>query len=213
MTRRLIVALLIAATACAADRKSLPNQAGNAKLSLDATVITDRKQITDLLGVDPGEHFIVVKMRATPQAFEPLRLSLDDFTLISRKNGERSGAFAPSAIAGSTVLVVQPTFSDIRSSSAGMGMPLPTGGAGTRPMPPGVGIGGGTESATADATITHNRTVDPRLAALEAKVFQEAETKDPVEGLLYFTLDTKSKPGNLGLIYSGQAGRLAIDFK
>jgi hypothetical protein len=214
VTRRLILTLIFTAAAFAADdKKTLPNQAGNGKLSLDASVITDRKQITSLLGVDLGEGFIVVKMKAKPQALEPIRLSIDDFTLISRKNGERSGAFSPSAIAGSAVLVVQPTFADVRSSSTGMGMPIPVGGPGTRPSAPGIGTGGGTEKGTADAKITRNRTEDPRLAVLEAKVFPDTETKEPVEGLLYFSLDTKSKPENLGLIYSGQAGRLAIDFK
>ena len=214
MNRRLILAVLLTTAAFAADdKKTLPNQAGNAKLSLDATAITDRKQITNLLGVDLGEGYIVVKMKATPQSLEPIRLSIDDFTLVSRKNGERSGAFSPSAIAGSAVLVVQPTFADVRSSSTGMGMPIPVGGSGTRPKAPGIGTGGGTENGTADAKLTRNKTEDPRLAVLESKVFPDAESKEPVEGLLYFSLDTKSKPENLGLIYSGQAGRLVIDFK
>ena len=77
-------------------------------------------------------------------------------------------------------------------------------------------LGGGTEimidvNMGLDADTTAR--IDAQLAVLEAKVFPDTETKDPVEGLLYFSLDTKSKPENLGLIYSGQAGRLAIDFK
>jgi hypothetical protein len=216
MTHRLLFGtLMLALTVLGADKKSLPNQAGNSKLSLNATAITDRKDITALLGVDLGEGYIVVQMKATPQALEPLRLTIDDFTLISRKNGERSGAFSPSAIAGSAVMVVQPTFSNLSISSSGMGMPIPTGGPGTRTpvQRPGIGNSGGVESAEAQATMTRSLTEDPRLEILEAKVFPDAETKDPVEGLLYFNLQTKSKPDNLGLIYSGQAGRLAIDFK
>jgi hypothetical protein len=215
VTRRLIFGLLLALGATAADKKSLPNQAGNSKLSLDATVITDRKQVTDLLGIDLGESYIVVKMKATPQTLEPLRLSIDDFTLLSRKNGEKSGAFSPTAIAGSAVMVVQPTFSDLRISSTGMGMPIPVGGAGTRTpvQRPGIGGGGATESGTAEATISRSKTEDPRLAVLESKVFPEVETKATVEGLLYFNLQTKSKPENVGLIYAGPAGRLVIDFK
>jgi hypothetical protein len=216
MTRRLwFGTFLLTSLLSGADKKSLPNQAGNSKLSLDATAITDRKQITDLLGVDLGEGYIVVKMKATPQTPDPLRVSIDDFTLISRKNGEKSGAFSPSAIAGSAVMVVQPTFSDLRISSSGMGMPIPTGGPGTRTpvQRPGIGTGGSTENGQADAKMTRNKTEDPRLKILEEKVFPDKETKDPVEGLLYFSLQTKSKPDNIGLIYSGPAGRLALDFK
>jgi hypothetical protein len=44
-------------------------------------------------------------------------------------------------------------------------------------------------------------------------MLRDSETKDPVEGLLYFLLEGKNKPKDLGLIYKGAAGRLAMDFK
>ena len=44
-------------------------------------------------------------------------------------------------------------------------------------------------------------------------MLHDVETKEPVEGLLYFLLDGKNKVKDLGLIYKGPAGRLAMDFK
>ena len=41
----------------------------------------------------------------------------------------------------------------------------------------------------------------------------DKETKEPVEGLLYFLLEGKNKAKDLGLLYKGPAGRLAMDFK
>jgi hypothetical protein len=171
MSRLAIAALLIS---CAwAQQKTLPNQAGNAKLSLRGEAITVRANVTALLGLDPGEGYIVVKLRATPQTPSALRLSPDDFTLISRKNGEKSGFLSAAAVLG-------------------VGSVLVLGEQGPK---------------------LKNATTDPRLAGLEAKTFPEGDTKDPVEGLLYFNLAQKLKPDQLGLLYSGAAGRLVIDFK
>lgn len=220
MTRRWFL-LTAAAGLTRAETKSLPNQAGNGKLSLRGTAITDRKQIASLLGVDLGEGWVVVKLWAAPEIPAPLRLSIDDFTLISRKNGVRSGAFAPSAIAGSAVLVVTPGAKQGGQQIGGPirqvppGMPVPPVGRTPLPRAGGGGISnsGTIEGGEAEARIERNRSEDPRLAALEAKVFPDVETSDPVEGLLYFQLEGKLKPKDLGLLYAGPAGRLVIDFQ
>ena len=52
-----------------------------------------------------------------------------------------------------------------------------------------------------------------QMAMLNTKLFPDAETREPVEGLLYFLIEGKFQPKNLGLIYAGAAGRLIIDFK
>ncbi len=219
MRTRLIVGSLFALCALAAD-KSLPNQAGNAKLSLNGTVITDRKAITDLMGIDLGEDFIIVKIRATPQTLQPLRVSMDDFTLVSRKNGAKSGAMSPHSIAGSAVMII----GDAKSQNGqGIGtrnnpstMPVPVGGRPIGGMPTnggGIGNTGSVQEGTADVRMERRKDEDPRLPFLEAKAFQDAESKEPIEGLLYFNLTGKLKAEHLGLIYAGPAGRLVIDFK
>jgi hypothetical protein len=214
MTRRLTIGLMFALCALAADTKSLPNQAGNAKLSLTGTVITDRKAIADLIGIDLGEGFIIVKIRAVPQTLQALRVSMDDFTLISRKNGAKSGAMSPDAIAGQATMVLQTA----RGSRSDIGMPAPVTRIPVGPMGipgPGGGIGnsGSIQEGTADAKMERRTGADPRLPYLEATAFHDVETKDPVEGLLFFNLDGKLEPKHLGLIYAGPAGRLVIDFK
>jgi hypothetical protein len=207
----LIPALLLAFSAVA-QVKSLPNQAGNYKLSLSGTAVTDRKAVTDLMGIDLGEGFIVVKIRATPQTLRPLRVSIDDFTLISRKNGERSGAMAPHSIAGSGAMVIlgaQPQSGQgIGAQNNPTGIPgMPGTGGG------GIGNTGGVQGGMADIRTETRKGDDPRLTYLEAKVFPDRETLEPTEGLLYFNLTGKLKPDQVGLIYSGPAGRMVIDFK
>lgn len=227
MTRTALL-LAIFAMGAVAQNKSLPNQAGNSKLGLSGTAITDRKAITDLLGVDLGPGYVVVKLKATPQTPAALRLSIDDFTLVSRKNGEKSGAMAPSAIFGSGTMVVRGGGAQgpdrigeranpdvIRPPVGTVGTPIPRNRLpGANGQTGGIGNGGTIEGGLAEVdTNTRRLPDDPRLEVLESKVFPESETKDPVEGLLYFQMDQKLQPKNLGLIYSGQAGRLVIDFK
>lgn len=150
---RVVAALLAAVSAYAQGTQ--PNQAANSHLVLTATAVTDRKEMIKLIGLDPGDGFIIVKMRAAPNVVEPMRLSSDDFTLISRKNGERSPSMRP-----------------IRFTKG-----------------------------------------EKDQAILDAKLFPDTETREPVEGLLYFLLDGKLKPKDLGLVYAGAGGRLIIDFK
>jgi hypothetical protein len=140
---------------------------------------------------------------------------VDDFTLVSRKNGEKSGAMAPTAIAGSGAMIVMGAASQ---SGEGIGTraPMPIGmpgGTGPGNGAGGIGNTGSVEGGMAEIRPERRRDADPRLPALEAKVFPDRETLEPVEGLLYFNLEGKLKPENLGLIYAGPAGRLVIDFK
>src|SRR3954469_14422712 len=95
---------LIAALAMGAlaqdTRTYLPNQAANDDIELVGTVLLDRAQIQQELGADLGPGFVAVKIKVTPKAGRPLHISPDDFTLISRKDGEQSGAISPHQIAG-----------------------------------------------------------------------------------------------------------------
>jgi hypothetical protein len=171
------------------------------------------------MGIDLGEGFIVVKIRATPQTLQALRVSADDFTLVSRKNGEKSGAMSPHAIAGSVGMVIADPRAQsgqgIGSRSNPTNMPVPVGGMPVGMPTNGGGIGntGSVQEGTVEARMERRATEDPRLPFLEAKAFHDTETKEPIEGLLYFNLTGKLKPEQLGMIYAGPAGRLVIDFK
>jgi hypothetical protein len=212
----LLVALLFAAQA--ADKKGLPNQAGNDDIELVGTVILDRQEIQSALGADLGAGYAVVQIKATPKAEHPIQISSDDFTLLSRKDGEKAPALSPSQIAGRGAMVVKQgkQLTGLGTSSNG---PI-WGGIGTsQPRRfPGKGNGAGNssvESGTADASIDKESHApeNPLLAPLKAKGLAEAETNKPLEGLLYFALEGKNKPKDLSLLYKGAAGRLVIDFK
>jgi hypothetical protein len=186
---KLLTILIVYSIAlCGDDIKSLPNQAGNGNIDLAATVFTDSKDIQQVLGTTLGPGYIVVRIKVEPRMSQAIRISADDFTLVSRKDGERSEALMPSQIGGAANLILR---SKTTRSSAGV------------------------SSTSVNVAPADDKTASegPPTKVLESKILPDTETKEPVEGLLYFLLEGKNKPKDLGLLYKGPAGRLAMDFK
>ncbi len=209
---RFTLAIALSITcAWAADKKPLPNQAGNDDIELVGTLIMDRQDIQQELGGDLGDGYIVVHVKCTPKNEQSLRISPDDFTLISRKDGERSPALTPTQIAGAGALVVKPAKQQ-------------PGGDGTRTNGPiwgGVQIGGrgagqpnnNKNQGATDVKIDDSIPENPILPKLKEKVLPDKETKDSVEGLLYFSMEGKLKPKDVSMIYKGAGGKLVMEFK
>ena len=189
----LITIVILACFAFAADIKSLPNQAGNGDIDIAGNVFVEPKEIQQLLGapMDPG--YVVVRVKVTPRMANAIRISPDDFMLVSRKDGERSSSLAPNQIAGSADLILQ-------RKSVGLTV-------GTSPT------GATTNSVKAAPEGAKNAPDSSLIKILGARILVDTETKEPVEGLLYFLMEGKNKPKDLGLLYKGPAGRLAMDFK
>jgi len=189
----LIINTILVCVAFAADIKSLPNQAGNGNIDLAGKVFIENNDIQQLLGapMDPG--YIVVRIKVEPRMLQAIRISADDFTLVSRKDGERSEALQPSQIGAAANLI-------LKSKTTYAGSPGVSSTA--------VGVTPASKQAVQD-----NRDNSTLLKILESKMLADTETKEPVEGLLYFLLEGKNKAKDLGLLYKGQAGRLAMDFK
>jgi len=121
---------------------------------------------------------------------QAIRISADDFTLVSRKDGERSEALLPSQIGGSANLVLRSKTT--HDGSAGVSS---------------------TAVMVAPANTKTAQSESPSAKLLESKMLKDVETKEPVEGLIYFLLEGKNRVKDLGLLYKGPAGRLAMDFK
>jgi hypothetical protein len=198
--------VLVIGLAFGADKRLLPGQAGNDNIELAGSVMIDREEIHQALGADLGAGYVAVRMKATPKTDGPLRISPDDFTLVSRKDGEKSEALSPTQIAGKGALVVKSTSRSERSHGFGVGGF--GGGLGSSP-----GTAG--QSAPSDVKVVTDAKggESPLLAALKAKVLPDQETKEPLEGLLYFPIEGKVKAKELSLIYKGPAGKLIMDFK
>lgn len=186
--------MLLMAALAFSENKPLPNQAGNDDVDLAGTVIIERPQIQQELGMDMGAGYMLVRIKVTPKTDAALRVGPDDFTLLSRKDGERSPALDAQQIAGTGgALIVKPAAQQ-------------PGGDGTRTNGP---IWGGVTPKAGGAKDGDNHL----LGVLKEKALQDQETKKPVDGLLYFALGGKLKPKDVSLIYKGPAGKLVIDFK
>ena len=218
MRHAILWMIATALIAQAGERKPLPGQAGNDDIEMVASVLIDRDEIHQALGADLGAGYVAVRIKVTPKTEQPLRVSPDDFTMISRKDGQRSVALSPGQIAGKGALVVkaapsQPGGFGTQSNGpiwGGIGGPpqrLPGSGGGIGNM---AGADGGAE---AKVEPNHKAKDTPLLAILKEKSLPDKETKEPVEGLLYFPIEGKVKPKDLAVLYKGPAGKLVMEFK
>jgi hypothetical protein len=190
----------------AADKKLPIDETSNDLLDISVSAPLDKDQIKQELGSDLGDDIIAIRLTARPVSDKPVQLSLDDFLLVSGKDGQRSEPFAPGQLAGSDSLAV--TQNGMRKS--GLGDHRPTIGFG------GFGVGtSGTAAATPDVKVKETRDdkENPLLAALNAKTLPEKEITEPTSGLLFFQIVGKVKAKDLELHYKGPAGKMALRFR
>ncbi|HYL36176.1 MAG TPA: hypothetical protein VEV17_09720 [Bryobacteraceae bacterium] len=213
-----LAAICCAGLLQAADKKLPIEQTSNELVEISANALIDKDQIRQELGSDLGGDIVVVRVTIRPVSDKPLQVSLDDFLLVSAKDGQRSEPFAPSQIAGNATLVVTPQ--GVRNGGLMNGNTGPTlgiPGVGTTRMPGGgsnVGNGAGASTETdAKVETKHSEKENPVLAVLTAKVLPEKETTEALSGLLYFQMAGKLKPKDLELHYKGPGGRLALRFR
>jgi len=204
MKRFSFLAIMAGLLCLGGERKQLPGQAGNDGVDLEGSVILTHEEVTEAIGADIGEGYVVVRMKVIPKGDKPLRIGPDDFLMISRKDGQRCTALAPSEIAGKGEMVVKHGTADGSKSSWGVG---------------GMGAGLGSSPGTVQRDVIKGTQMDenakasPAMAALAAKILPDKETKTPMEGLLYFSINGKLKPKDVALQYKGDAGRLSMEFE
>ncbi len=92
----------------AADKKLPIDETSNDVLAISVSAPLDKDQVKQELGSDLGDDIIVIRLTARPVSDKPVQLSLDDFLLVSSKDGQRSEPYAPGQLAGSDSLAVTP---------------------------------------------------------------------------------------------------------
>ena len=209
MKRACFTLLLAGAMTVTATDKSLPvEDDSNEIVDVSGKLIFGKEAIQQALGVtslpDNLTGLIIVDVRVRPLTEKPLKINLDDFTLLSQKDGQKSRPFAPSEIAGTSTMVLKQTQQKGHGLVADIGL---MGGMG--------GIGGGSAPNSPQVSVAGEKDTkaDPLLPVLEKKVLPEKETAEPVSGLLYFNIDGKVKPKDLSLIYRGEGPKLEMRFK
>ncbi len=218
------VLLLAASSLAAADKKSLLGHYSNDMIDLDATAVPDLDGVHERLGRDVPD-LVIVEIKIRVKTEKPLAIDLDDFTLRSDRNGERSKPYLPGQLAGKGALVVSR-----RSTGGG-------GGIGSGNNGPGLGGGGipgtiggpdyfpgegggigntvshDTETKVTQSESERDKKDNPLLAVLKAKIMPTGDIADATKGLLYFQMEGKHKIKDLELMYKGPAGRFQLRFK
>ena len=217
--RYVILTALLTMTAIA-EKHIGPVSSEDEFVVVTGSAAPDRQSVMKAIGQDPGMDLIVVDVKVSPRGENKIVVNFDDFTLLSRKDGQRSQPLAPAQIAGKGALVVAQG-----SSGGGGGMfsggrgPIWGGAPGTGTRPRRMG-GDGESGAVAGPTETQAAVIageqteeNPLMALLKEKSLPQIETNEPVTGLLYFFLEGKHKLKDLELMYKSPAGRLILDFE
>ena len=206
---------------CAAADKPAPGPArgdtSDANLKLEAVLYMEKAAIKQVLGEEMTPGFYIVEVKITPVIGKKVNVSRDDFILRSDRDGQRATPYAPSQVAGSSVLMVKTGYS---GGSVAMDDRGPSwGGIGGMPqrLPgnnPTVGNTASQESAVATVSPETGKTADsPLLVALKKRILEEKETETAIGGQLYFLVDGKQKVKDLELLYKTVNGRLSIRFR
>jgi hypothetical protein len=211
----LFVAALVAPL-FAGSKEPPAAKGSNGKLTMEARLYLDRAAVTEVVGAELDKGVVAVELTLTPRNGEKIQVSRDDFLLRSFKDGQKSGAFHPSQLAGNSVLRV--------SSRPGQGGDIAMedrgpvwGGIGGPPrripgQSPGIGNTAVQEEAVAAVDDRESERENPTLAILKKKVLPEGEFDKPVSGQLYFLLEGKHKPKDITLDYKGPAGKISLEF-
>lgn len=211
------LALLLGAPALSASDERYPiGRSSNDLVEISANLLLDKEQIRQAIGPnipgsDLGGNVIVVEVTVRPLGDDPVKIWLDDFKLLSDKDGQRAVPFQPSQIAGAGAIIVKnapggKTSTTVANQSPGgsiMGMPM--GG-------PVMGNSGSAPVAQVEVKDAEDNTDSPLLVALRQKVLPEKAVTEPVTGLLYFEIEGKVKPKNLELFYKTPSGKLGLRF-
>jgi hypothetical protein len=199
------------------NNKPAETRGENESVVITATLYAKPEAVKEVLGADLGGHYIVVAVEVTPRFGKEVAINRDDFVLKTDKDGEHSGPFAPSQIAGRGAMVIRQT-----GGAGGTGMhdndgPIIGGLPGTMGQPRrvggnGVGDAGAPAGAEAKTRTGAHEQDDPMLAVLKQKELPETKTDKPVSGLLYFPME-KQKIKDLELRYIPSDDKITMRFR
>jgi hypothetical protein len=203
-----IVAISAASVLAAKKIVSPETSAGNEEVDIIATIWLTQEEVTQKLGADAGKGVVILNVRVIPKTDKPVQVSPEDFILLAHDDGERAKPFEPGEIAGQGALVVSNTADQkVKKTSSTMGLGgMIGGGSGSSP--------GNSKVTTLSSKMDEKKQGNEKLLeVLKAKELPQKESKDAVEGFLYFPLDGKHKLKNLAVLYRGPAGKLDLEFE
>lgn len=205
-----ICVLLACGLPLAAGDGKLPlEEASNEFVDVSCHLILGADKVEQELGVPSlpkgSEGLILVRVTVRPVTDKPVPVSLDQFTLLSSRDGQHTEALEPTEVAGDTMLVLKQKGPKEGGLMAQAGVPM----WGTLS---GVGVTPATVNVDSKVETKANKQDESLLKILERKVLPEKPATEPVSGLLYFEIDGKVKPKDLSLIYRGEGGKLEMRF-
>ena len=133
------LALWMGAPALTASDQRYPiGRSSNDIVEISANLLLDKDEIkqaigSNIAGSDLGGNIVVVRVTVRPLGDDPVKVWLDDFMLLSDKDGQRAEPFEPSQIAGAGAIMVKDASKSssttvLADGPSGTMMGMPTGG-------------------------------------------------------------------------------------
>jgi hypothetical protein len=177
-------------------------------MEIRARLLNDPAEIKSRLGGDAPTNLVVLETQAALLEEGKFTLDLEDFLLVSGRDGQKSTHVRPDQLASANVLIVSQTSSGGAHAGPVVGNRIPGIGS---PPPSGIGSGG----PGLDGIKTEEKRVKQKTDLLQKLREQQMPievTATGVKGLLYFLVEGKWKPKDLTLLYRGKDGRITLDF-
>ena len=100
---------LAAALAVGGNKKDVPiGTAGDEWVEVKADLLLAIEDVHNAVGADVPPGIVAVKVSIKPRGNEKIRLNVEDFQLLSYKDGQKSGPYTPTQIAGNTTIQLKP---------------------------------------------------------------------------------------------------------
>ena len=214
----IIATALLVLCALPANAEWLSERFDDAQISV--RLVRDANDLVSLLGSDLEGDYVLAEVKVRPLYNSKVVLTRDDFIMRSRRNNERSTAMSPEEIAGGSVLVMG-------SRRVGTGSPGVysqendpvivggTPGTGTRPRTlggQGQSFGGG-QAGDQELTVNaEQRETTSLLERLQQHELPIGETRETVQGYLYFQVPRKHKLKHYQFTYDGNVGEFSVMF-
>jgi hypothetical protein len=217
-SRLLVLAITASLLLHGASKKNVATaKGGNQDLTLTVTLHLDPADIKEMIGDDLAGHYIVAEVKVEPKYTKDIVLDRDDFQLRTDKDGEKTGPYSGSQIAGAGALIISQVSRNEGVASpgwTGTKVPVVTGGGAPRTKENEGDTSGAKPAAPPEekAQDAEKEKENPLKKKLDAKILPEGKTDQPVSGLLYFPME-KQKMKDLELLYGPKEDRVRLRFK
>lgn len=211
---RSIGILMFACTLVADAPKVYQARSSNKVMEMRATLVQDREAMEQRLEGKLPPGLVIVEVLAQTLEDKPIEINLDDFQMVSARDGQKSTPYSAEQLAGGSAMVILNTTGRNRAPVAATRDPvrLPGGAGVGMGQRQGIGNAGTAPSGTVEGEMRKTAGDSKLVETLKKEILPTRVDVNGVKGLLFFPIEGKYKPKDITILYRGREGRITMDF-